>query len=817
MNNSTVLQHALEPADTAAAANPIFKLASSAIDAVWEQSVRSELNKVSWNRFGAISQYCCSIYGLSCLVMAFVLNRTLVMASTNNIHNQQMAINRQRRNFQNGNLFAAYKSATAMKKLSILFFRMGMVVILLYQLYTILVVLKLHQNLGLAETSVIQWFYRLIPSRFFTYDAAHFESNKYMKTPSKQVMIGPTSDMYWPIFLTFCLSSFIETFIASIQGEKPFTESGTTIFEHSLAFQEFSSNAAFFFSNSYHYKRPTEEVLVTSLFSILNHLNIHIGAIVNNNRLRLIPSTIIGTGFLGYFVTSIIHKQMSRFPVILISTLIPQLLIVFIVLISSAIFFTAVVVNGCRFQGLNYASLFAREDRNQLEEGDNNDDAFGNELDSPMSNLNISLTDDFYTALLNLGVLAITSAGKSSYITELSLVTLDHETWVERSIWQRLKYFSKSKYASMDASRVFAEETSVLGYDNIISKPNIKSIASSGAFSSGNENSLQENTQYRNSVFEKRFRYCKKIVIDFCQLIYGLVVDKFMLQLVPELLSFVWSSHKDESNSNSNSNSSSENLENLERRRLKTPKFLKKHMRKNKVGYGGAQASTAKNKNINVNLLSSEELESNYASLLLGADFGETDNSEDYIFQTKDDSEDESDVDYDETTYGSVFGGAIKQYRNPREEADVRLPPMYEIFDPQGLKEVFSTSSDLHMIRDHFNYEGRLTRSKYQKLHTSEENVKEQFDGHEGQKLIDLIIMKRQASKLESQDKKEQLSSERSLDCVICQTNMREIITWPCKCFAICESCRLSLVSKGIEGCVCCRSEVKGVSKVFIP
>lgn len=55
------------------------------------------------------------------------------------------------------------------------------------------------------------------------------------------------------------------------------------------------------------------------------------------------------------------------------------------------------------------------------------------------------------------------------------------------------------------------------------------------------------------------------------------------------------------------------------------------------------------------------------------------------------------------------------------------------------------------------------------------------------------------------------------LDCVICQVNPREIITWPCKCFAICEGCRLALVSKGMDGCVCCRREVGGVSKVFIP
>ena len=109
-----------------------------------------------------------------------------------------------------------------------------------------MVVLNLHYHLGLTSTSSINWLYKLIPDSLFSYDVEIFNDTKYMKTPDAQVMIGPTSDMYWPIFLTFCLLSFIETFIASIQGKKPYTESGITIFEHSLAFQEFSSNGAFF-------------------------------------------------------------------------------------------------------------------------------------------------------------------------------------------------------------------------------------------------------------------------------------------------------------------------------------------------------------------------------------------------------------------------------------------------------------------------------------------------------------------------------------------------------------------------------------------
>ena len=50
------------------------------------------------------------------------------------------------------------------------------------------------------------------------------------------------------------------------------------------------------------------------------------------------------------------------------------------------------VVNGFRLRGLNYASLFMRDSRNELDEEDTN---------LLIKNLNINLNDDFYTALLN--------------------------------------------------------------------------------------------------------------------------------------------------------------------------------------------------------------------------------------------------------------------------------------------------------------------------------------------------------------------------------------------------------------------------------
>lgn len=765
---------------------PLVKLVSSLMDVIWEQSEQtSTINTTPWNRLGAITKYCCSIYGLTCLIMALVLNRTLVMASTNNLQQQQF-----RRGREGNMTYLSKSTSTIFKTLSMISFRIGVIMLFAYQLYNILVVLNLHYHLGLTSTSSINWLYKLIPDSLFSYDVEIFNDTKYMKTPDAQVMIGPTSDMYWPIFLTFCLLSFIETFIASIQGKKPYTESGITIFEHSLAFQEFSSNGAFFFGSSKYYKRPTEQVLLTTLFLILNHLNIHIGAIINDNKYRLIPLTVLGMTFLGYFVSLFINSwDFLQFPFILILTFTPQVLILFIICVSLAIFLLAIMVNGFKLQGLNYASFFLHE--TVYEDGEEE------EPNSIIKNLNIDLNDDFYTALLNIGVMAITLAGRSSYITELSLVTLEKDTWVERSIWERLKLSGSSTPATTDKS-------SVPGYGNIIKNPPQRLI-------SGNQVGDLDNgyKDGRVSVFRRRFIYLKQMINYTCQLLYGLIFKSFVCEYLPtafkrlvlrrELKSLEYVG--DETNAE------------FEKRKSLVPPFLRKYL-KRRVN-ATEQVQTAK-ETVNLDGLTADEIPDSYARLLLSSnDISEVDTSGDYQVVIEDELESEYESDAEEVFIDSQRGGHILGGSRYPYIQGVTLP-IHELFHGEDLNEMFSATNStyLDIFQKHMQYnkrEGRLTRSVYRELQNSIPQSGASADDTE--KLLELIVSKRMSSTVNEHTD----DNERSLDCVICQTNPREIITWPCKCFAICEGCRLSLVSKGIEGCVCCRRDVEGVSKIFVP
>ncbi|KAE8265798.1 hypothetical protein A4X09_0g6525 [Tilletia walkeri] len=62
---------------------------------------------------------------------------------------------------------------------------------------------------------------------------------------------------------------------------------------------------------------------------------------------------------------------------------------------------------------------------------------------------------------------------------------------------------------------------------------------------------------------------------------------------------------------------------------------------------------------------------------------------------------------------------------------------------------------------------------------------------------------------------------ERQRLCVICQTENRTILIWPCRCLALCEECRDNLASRPVPGksqtCPCCRTPVAGFSRLFLP
>lgn len=63
-------------------------------------------------------------------------------------------------------------------------------------------------------------------------------------------------------------------------------------------------------------------------------------------------------------------------------------------------------------------------------------------------------------------------------------------------------------------------------------------------------------------------------------------------------------------------------------------------------------------------------------------------------------------------------------------------------------------------------------------------------------------------------------SQDTMRNCVICTVEPRQIICWPCRCLAVCDDCRENLASRSSASthtCPCCRRNVDGYSKIYIP
>lgn len=689
-------------------------------------------------KFTAFVSYCYSWYGLSCMVMALILNRTMVVASTNNSRIQQIAVNRRLRMIANGAKYELVK--TGMQFI----FRAVAIGFLLFNGYQVLVTFNVMSRLLGHEEG---WISRILRSSgCFEYDINTVD--RYMRTQRTLVMIGPSTDIYWPVFMGFCLSSFVETFLSSIEGVKPYTEAGLTIFEHSLAFQEASSTGHLFLGDDRIVRRPTEELLIICLFLTLNHLNVHIGALVNKNKYRLIPSTVIGVSFLVYFTKLLYEGKWFEFPLIIIGTFFPQLLIILVISLSLVIFVMAIFATGFNLRDLNYASFFFESDQEFQER------TF------------FKLSDDFYTSLLNLGMLSITLAGKSSYITELSIATVDDSTWVERSIWEKFQNNLKSLFTQTSDQKLleYMNNQQLKGYANVIKDTNMKLVS---GYDSKEKNGL---ALKKTTVMKRRITMVQTMIVNMLQLFKGIILDKILLKVVA-----VFRSQPLES--------PLENYEQFEKRRQKVPAFLRKFVKPREPTVATPAVL------IELDDLTEEQLQIEYGDLLRGQVFSENDDSKDFM---------EEESEFEDSDIESINNEAA------------------EFISPQLFNELLSDDTSLQILKSHMaNSTGILTRSQYKLRHGH-------YEKDEATKLIEVLLSKRHGyleRVLDNQTVHDDLSNDMNskLDCVICQVNTREIITWPCKCFSICESCRLTLASKGIDGCVCCRRDVEGVSKVFIP
>lgn len=726
-------------------------------EALKAQSEKAERDGFSIDRFGGMVTYVCSMYGVATFFIAILLNRTSIIAST---HRQGRSSRRRRR-------ISVLLDSFLLQSIVLSSMRLLSLGLMLVQVKNILTTLWVVQKTSSPET--ISRLTKWVPTRFFEYIPEQHVSSKFMSMPRDEVRFGPTSAMLWPFFCSICFSLFTETFCSAISGSKPRITGAATLFEISVACQEMSSGFLPLGVKKVA-KRPSEYILLTCLLVLGENIWNQVIGIFNRPNYRLIGLTIANALFIWFFVST--PSAIFSFPSPFILSFAIIVVVLTVIMIALAIFLLAVLAKAQNIEDLNYASYIWSAD---------DDSGFFEK------HLNVSSSQDFFTALMNIGLFAVSLAGKSSYITEYNGIIHGNSTWLEDGLWAKVKAQFKVDNLSSSSNLVqdgkvlaFLKANNMTGYANILNSPFPGLIKDS---------ELAVDKSKRLSTIKMRCIYTKAILERFVLLVYSLTIRYAIYKFTPQWLKKKLGHSQDEISL------LQENELSLQKN--KAPAFVRPLME--------SKSTTDKNETFNLEGIADETLAEQYAAILKEKELEETDTSPDFIlnYEGELESDLESDIELIDIAQGRVL------------RATNVSDALGELMTPDSMQE-FLQEENLAILRLHLEYEsggrGVMTRSQYKKTYTSK------IQQDESTKLLDLLLSKR---KPPTEDDKNGEEDDEDIDprfaCVICQVSPREIITWPCKCFSICESCRLSLVSKGMEGCVTCRRDVEGVSRVYIP
>ena len=333
-----------------------------------------------------------------------------------------------------------------------------------------------------SDSRILYWFTSNV---FFTSSDSDACAAAGMSRSAEAGAPFGSFSLLWPAFLSICLSHFIETISCSLQHQPVLTDVGMSIFEHSLAFAEAETmilhvlGVGLFGSyKSIGGKAPKNEtlipasataraisdattsltgphlldrlnvpveVLLIALLSCCNAVTAHIIAIFNRQRsLRLINTGFWGLCFMGAFVWGFFNNSslvtnadghvpedlrfvsgLLHFPTVCIVGFVPHLTILFGILICTYIYILALILTALSL-GTNPNIPQATTLWERFSIAHENLQAA-----IQMRNVQIKWHEDFYTALLRIGFVALTAASEAVFLNEGRSVEVRQFTWLE--------------------------------------------------------------------------------------------------------------------------------------------------------------------------------------------------------------------------------------------------------------------------------------------------------------------------------------------------------------------------------------------------
>lgn len=447
--------------------------------------------------FGGVFAYMTSKWALACFTLAIILNRTQIYASARRHINLSWPIR---------------LAVRIMPIIMFLSHALSFLQAMRCQTsprYSSLRYGKADKHLDLdfsGDGGIVHWISSVF--LFWETDASSCLAVDMIPSRSEVWDRSGSLSLLWPFFQSLCLGQFVETLSCAVQGRQLMTETGMSIFEHSLAFAEaeamisnqlglslWSAHKASKATSSSSQSDPVgklftrseildkmntpPEVLLMVLISSLNNLSSQILGVLNMQaRFRLINTGIwgicfmsaFGWGFFSLRPESVPESIILRFPTVCIVGFIPHLLILVGILLCAFIYSLALLL--CFFSPPNDESpprtvaerfRMARENM---------------QANAQLSSIRMDMTEDFYTALLKIGFTALTVASEAVYLNEGQRINVATSTWLEEERLKEIEAFGPSHdpvegvsvhFAKPAAGNHRSTERWTSGYDRVVS------------------------------------------------------------------------------------------------------------------------------------------------------------------------------------------------------------------------------------------------------------------------------------------------------------------------------------------------------------
>ena len=701
-----------------------------------------------------------------------------------------------------------------------------------------------------------------------------------MLSPSDPKQVKGSLTLLWPAFLTFCFSQFIESLSNVVEGRPSATENGMSLFEHSLAFAEaeamIGAQISFPISKSgstlsklmnskegtsslllplkgYLLTRcnTTPEVLVMTLISCLNNLTSHIlGVFGKQAKYRLVNTGFWAVCFMASFiwcfgtlsVQESLESGIFRFPTVCVVGFIPHLIILVGIFTCGCIYGLGILITAVSMRTNGRRQLGLRE---RFRMANANMQAH-----VQLSGMRFRMSEDFYTALLKVGFTALTAASEAVFLNEGRRINVGHWTWLEE---EKMNEILQARGRSMSV----VDENNAEGRPLLFSYDDSGSLLSNPKWRSGY--SIERNTKVLKErsatsvsgsgglgATQRSSRYM--LAINYQIKIFRLLSGWTMLVILRTfaLLGINWRPAwvqrmlaNDKAVTELKSKSGLPESNELQFWLITDEGELTQPKDNNIDVAGEMRKRIQSSDRLADGDVESELDEQTYSWFKSGGWWGDVDTSGDFVPAEARQEDDTVSFLSSATDLDSGWDTDC-----PTPTTSDPYPDRRHEFDPSQLARLLNpqTAQDRYeakLLGVRLARDGPLTRSQYARLNSSvltstkyrsqdftQSGPAGKLTSEEEAEVLESLIVRFRQTKIRSQiresgsmgwsDGAEDLGAG-GPTCVVCQNTPRTILAWPCRCLSLCEECRVSLAMNNFGTCVCCRQEVVGFSRLFVP